>query len=47
MQLKTILNRLEWFKSFVYEEDRLVEGKGGLTAGKTHYSPYSPRKISY
>lgn len=31
MQFKTILNRVHKLKSFVYEEDWFVEGKGGLT----------------
>ena len=29
MQLKTILNRVEHYKSFVYSSDRLVEDAGG------------------
>jgi len=31
MQLQTILNRLERYKSFVYGKSRLVQEKGGLT----------------
>ena len=30
MQLKTILNRIEKYKSFVYEQVRLVEQDGEL-----------------
>ena len=43
MQLKTILNRVEHYKSFVYSEDRLVKDTSSPAASRTEEHGNGPQ----